>query len=341
MGPHLLPVKECLRSVLRNEVRSREFNHFVNLCSSMALALLERKAAAGQITGAAFHLSLKDLALDCIADLFRPDNRGIPLQLQVYFDCVDLDGATEEETLILLRRLVFSKVKQGLFRAYNESDPSLGKILRNIKIGIGVTGEFTEGDRFGDAVLVPLHHDPLLGKPMLQRESIGEILAGLPLRSDRIPHMLTGLSRCLGDQTDWCRLVGLLPLALAWRDFLSATRSGARMVLEYPDSDCYSQDVRRIVLEVCENVKKTMKARYVRAEGVDAVTYDAYFRAIAKFIANELWEEPAGVSLFLLIRAELPDLSESTYRARHRNTLEYLVKLVRKKARSELASAFG
>ena len=138
MAQRLLPVRELLCSILRNEAPSRAFTHFINLCTSIALTHLERKAATGQINRGMIQLSLKDLALDCVADLFRLDEQGIPVQMRMYFECVNLEEASEEETLILLRRLIFSKVKQGLFRTYNEMDPSLGKIIRNIKLGVNL-----------------------------------------------------------------------------------------------------------------------------------------------------------------------------------------------------------
>ncbi len=340
MEQRLLPIKELLRAILRDGARPQAFNQFVSVCIAIALTHLERKAASGQLSRTLFQMLLRDLAVDCIADLFRLDDNGIPIQMETYFNCVDLDGASEEETLILLRRLVFSKVKHGLFRAYNELDPSLGKILRNIKLGINVTGEFVESDRFGDTVLTPTRCDSLLNKPMLQRESLAQLLAGLPLADDHIPSMLSGLSAYLRGQTEFCRIVPLLPLALTWRDQLSSRRSIGDDLTQLQDHALWTQDVRKITMDACNTIKAQMKSRYVGGNGVDQQTFEAYFRAIAESITADWSESTNGDSLFRLLRVEIPALTETDYRSNHRNTMEYLVKLVRKRAKSDLSKAF-
>ncbi len=329
-----------MRAVLRNGARPQAFNHFVSICVSIALTHLERKAASGQLSRTLFQISLRDLAVDCIADLFRLDDNGIPIQMEAYFSCVDLESASEEETLILLRRLVFSKVKHGLFRAYNELDPSLGKILRNIKLGINVTGEFVESDRFGDTVLTPTRCETLLCRPMIQREFLALIIAELDLADDTIPCLLTGLSAHLRNQTEFCRIVPLLPLALTWRDHLSSIRMIESDTAEPQDHALLTQDVRRITLDACDAVKTTMMHRYVKSSGIDPRTYEAYFRAIAASMNSEVTDGKNGDTLFRLVRAELPELSDGDYRQHHRNTVEYLLKLVRKKAKADLSKAF-
>jgi len=340
MAKRLLPVKELLRAVLRNEARPQEFNGFVNLCISIALTLLERKAASGQLSRVMFQIPLKDLAVDCVADLFRIDEDGVPIQMQTYFECVNLSEASEEETLILLRRLIFSKVRQGLFRSYNEHDPSLGRILRNIKLGVNLTGEFAESERFGDTVLTPTRCEALTSKPAIQRETLSQMLGEIQLANDHVPSMLSALSLHLRNQTTYSRIIPLIPLALAWREHLISNRVTEDATFSMADTGLLTQDVRRIAQEACDAVKEVMRPRYVKVDGIDEVTLDAYFRAIAASVFAEYWDAKNSESLFTLLKAEIPRLTEQEYRANHRNALEYLLKLVRKRTRAELTKAF-
>lgn len=340
MAKRLLPVKGLLQAVLHNEATPHEFNQFVNLCISVALTLLERKAAAGQLSRAMFQMPLNDIAVDCIADLFRSDENGIPIQMQTYFECVNLDEASEEETLILLRRLVFSKIRQGLFRSYNELDPSLGRILRNIKLGVTLTGEFAESERFGDVVLTVTGCDALTHMPVVQKESLTQILSEIPLANDHVPSMLSALSLHLRSQAEYCRVVPLLPLALAWREHLLANRMTEEEGLSIAERGLLTQDVRRIAQDACEAVKELMRPRYVKEGGIESETLDAYFRVIFASVFAEYWDASTVESLFSLLAAEIPGLTESAYRENHRNTIEYLLKLVRKRTKAEMTKAF-
>ena len=337
MERRLLPVKDLLRAVLHNEARPQSFNRFVNICIAIALTHLERKAASGQLSSAMFQLSMRDLAVDCIADLFRIDESGIPVQMSTYFECVNLDAASEEETLILLRRLVFSKVKHGLFRAYNEWDPSLGRILRNIKLGINVTGEFVEADRFGDTVLTPTRCDLLLRKPLIQKDTLAHILHRLSLADDLVPSMLSALSAHLRDQTEYCRIVPLLPLALTWRERLSAFHPLEQAATDANDGNLWRQDFHLITVEACEAVKGMMWDRYVKPGGIPAETYEAYFSAITASLDAKWDQEEGRQKLFELVKQNLPDLTEAEYKSEHRNTVEYLLKLARKRAQADLS----
>ncbi|MEX0721402.1 MAG: hypothetical protein WD059_12090 [Balneolaceae bacterium] len=74
---------------------------------------------------------IDDLALDCIADLFGREGDCLT-EIESYFPKEQLSELKESEVAIKLRRLVFSKVNEGLFRNYRSFDPSLSKIIRNI-----------------------------------------------------------------------------------------------------------------------------------------------------------------------------------------------------------------
>ncbi|MGA9119878.1 MAG: hypothetical protein WB699_10980 [Bacteroidota bacterium] len=317
------------------------FTQFVHICHAVALTLLERKAATGQLTPSILSLPLRDLAFDCIADLFTLNEEKIPVQIQVYFECVDLESISEEETLSYLRRLVFSKVRNGLFRTYNEMDPTLGKILRNIKLGASLAGEFVEGDRFGDTVLSATGCDPLFGKPLLDRESLFRILSRIHRPDSRIPSMLSALSSHIREQSDYCRVVPLVPLGLALRDFLSSSRIHPDEPETHIDLDLDSGTFQRIVEEACSSVERQMRRKYTVSGGIDEALYKSYFDVIAATLISEACETEMEGSLFHRLQTRYPDLNEEEYRSNHRNTVEYLMKLVRKRARLSLEHAFG
>ena len=113
-----------------------------------------------------------------------------------------------------------------------------------------------------------------------------------------------------------------------------------KVLLEDAESGLLTEDVRRIEQEACDAVKDLMHPRYVKPGGVDEDTFNAYFRVVATCVFAEYWDANNRESLFALLAAQISGLSESAYRTNHRNTVEYLLKLVRKRTKAALAKAF-
>ena len=100
------------------------------------MAFLRLQLQRGSLDDYRFGIPTEDLAIDCIADTFQRDEQGRFIMLHHYFEGVDWKNCSEEELTISLRRLIFSKVNEGLFRSYRAEDPNLAKIIRNIKEAI-------------------------------------------------------------------------------------------------------------------------------------------------------------------------------------------------------------
>ena len=130
---HAVTIKETL-SQLFNEPRQHvAINHIVQQCFNIALAYLHHRLRRGSLIDNQFGISNEDLAMDCIAELYQRDETGTFIVLRQYFDSISWEKLSDEELQVALRRLVFSKVNEGLFRNYREEDPNLAKIIRNIK----------------------------------------------------------------------------------------------------------------------------------------------------------------------------------------------------------------
>jgi hypothetical protein len=79
---------------------------------------------------------LEDLAWDFIADLFEKDDENMLSTFCQYFNEESLVQMDETDVQSELRKLVFTKVDDNIFRAVGEKDPSLRKIIRNLKLAI-------------------------------------------------------------------------------------------------------------------------------------------------------------------------------------------------------------
>ncbi|MBI3110256.1 MAG: hypothetical protein HYZ01_01675 [Ignavibacteriales bacterium] len=325
LRPHLL-------ALLNNSYTQKDLEELVRVAHAFAMSLLRSKILAGRLNPGFFGLSLQDLAYDSIGDLFQRNEKGVIVQIVAYFDGISFNKCTDQMLTAHFRRLVFSKVHENLFRAYNTVDPSLGKIIRSLKLCIHSIGHFVELTRFGQPYIAPSHCDILKDRPLADARQLGEWLRRNMRRTDRIPQILSRLSLLLRDQEDHARMVPLVDLAFVIRSLFQEDRW-----IEAHHSDMESrlhmEDIRQLVHVAGSQIMKQTRPEYVGKKKLSASLFSLYFLGIERRIGAELVDtDGEGKSLFDDLKIEIPDLSRHEYVKKHKNILEYLHRLVYERA---------
>lgn len=333
---HLFPnLKETVRTVVSDSPDRREVNALVEICRALAEAFLLGKSSNGML--ATLHgLRINDLAYDCIAELFRVDDRGNYLELQSYFSGVSINELSDEEVLPHLRRLVFSKVNQGIFRLYSEMDPSLAKILRNVKLAVISMKMFTESERFGEACLAPSLADPLTHLPAFDAAEIEGRFGAVTTGRELIPQLLGKLSLLLREQDEYCRVVPLLRVAMLIRKTYEG-KQPAQDESDRADATLHLGDVMAVISESCTEIKRKMRPKYVDTGKVEECVLGFYFDVIE----TEMMSRADGghtdqANLFTLLRRYLPGMEKDEYHEHHRGRLEYCLRLVGQRVTAKL-----
>ena len=329
-------IRPRLTRVLGNSFSRTELNAFAALCHAIALtALRSRLSSATLITR--FHLSTHaDVAYDCIADLFRQDAEGRLFQLKAYFDGIDVDASSDEDLISHLRRLVFSMVNQGMFRIYNELDPALGKIIRNIKLAVQTLHHFSSIDSFGEACLAPAGCETLEHLPAFERAEVERELFRVGNRGDHVPALLAKLSRVLREQNERSRVVPVVTVALAVRALYEHPA-----VASYTEPDALErlthEDTLLVIKHACLRVKQETETKYVGGRKVRGATFMKYFEVIEEaLIAKIANGDGAAGSLFDRLKQRMPELTREEYGLRHKARLEYLAHLAETTAIKDL-----
>jgi hypothetical protein len=283
-------------------------------------------------------ISETDLAYDCIADLFQQNESGRLVQIEAYFSSVGVGCAGEEELLIYLRKLVYARVNQAVFRMYQDVDPMLSKILRNVKIAVQKLGQFEEVERFGETLLAPLLCDRLQHLPPVDQQLIEQHLISVCAGIENVPQMLGEIALYLRQQEDNTRLIGLM---VAAKSIQSVYELKNRPLLEgeevHPSYEVF--DTASIIKSVCMKVKREMHIRYVQKGKVADALFDVYLDTIeANLILRFVEGDGDSKTYFELLKKQLPELTLEEYRTRHRSKLEYLGALASKRVVKELKS---
>jgi hypothetical protein len=313
----------------------QRIEELVALSHALAVTALRRRKFDGSMKDITMGLDCTDLAYDCIAEIFHRDRDGNLLQLQAYFRSFPIEELSNQTLLSHLRRLIASKVNDSMFRAYGEFDPSLSKIIRNIKLAIDTLHNFTMEDRFGESFLVPLDCVRDTKLPIGGYEEVMRELAFVGRSTDSVPRLLSKLSLWLHQQTMYRKALPLMTIAPAFRSVYTirdASEGGEKM-----DASLFTEDALIIVEAVCKEIHQEMLEWYVKRKGCDPVVFAAYFLAIEHSLRQSIIESmPNAVPLYDCLRPHLVALTKDEYRKEHRKILEYLTRMCRQRLQERL-----
>jgi hypothetical protein len=324
-------LRENLIGLLEGRAASRQIQAVVNLAAAIALEYLTRRRGAWRLQER-LGLPAADLAYDCIADLFERDASGRYRQLAAYFEATDVRACAPEELLILLRRLVYSRTANGMFRAFSEADPAFSRILRNVKLALQALPQFEERERFGDVHLAPLLCATLEHLPLFEPAELEAALAAECTGAENVPDMMAKIALLLRRQEDRSRLVPLMHVAAAIRGVYDSKN---RPLLATPAaSDTPVDETPELISTACAQVKADMRRSYRDRKRIPAEVYETYFAVVADSLRERVHGGNGNAaSYFDLLRVYLPGITPEGYRTEHRSRIEYLGSLVQERLR--------
>jgi hypothetical protein len=318
---------EILSSVIEGTQSRDQLNRLVAVSHALASAFLYSKLADGHMNNSLFTLSPSDLAYDCLGDLFRQDDDGQLVQIKTYFEGIDFSRESDYGLLIHLRRLVIANVNNGLFRMYNEADPSLGKILRNIKLAIGALRNFEEIERFGENLIVPHMSDPLFHLPPMERAHLERTFSALANGREHVPALMAKLSLVLRQQEEFCRAVPLMMVARIFRTLYAGYQEIEKVL---PDSDrsLEKEELRAAIARACRETLESAGRRYTEHDRIDPALLRVYASAIEQNLICRIVEQDGkDYSYFSGLQLHFPSLTREEYLQKHRAKVEYLGRL--------------
>jgi hypothetical protein len=326
-------LRDSIRHILSPLPVPTESRPFIDRVLQIATIHLLKRSRAGGINPSFFGLSPDDLALDCIGPLFARDANGTFTHLVAYYASIHWESLPESELLAATRRLVYSTVHQQLVRLYRDHDPSLEKIIRNLRNALRGCAALHEDRRGGELWIAvpdetPAHRQlPEMPWAYLEGELTGILHERTPLRAV-VQHCAT----VLGGQAVYRRSFPLTSLALilrmAYSRFGSETDEGEASM----ETTIRPEEAERVIAGALMSIEAEKRAAYVEKGKVSGPTYAAYMSAVREILHAEFVEnDGTGRSYLVHLQAQLPALSMEEYRENHRCHLEYLAKLARER----------
>ncbi len=336
-SPHLL--KKNLEVILRAAYAPTDLREFVQVCYDLALPLIRTKIHQGKINLDILGLKEADVVYDCIADLFERDSEGSFPQIKQFFaDHIELiETSSEEKLIVTLRYLIFGKVNYNIVRLYNEADPALGKILRNLKLAVERTNLFEPVVRFGEIHLIPSESDSRLQLPPMPREWLKQEFTRVTLLHDNVPQMLAKLHRIMITQEVYQRAVPLVSTALLLKEIYLLSGNIEEATSEVVAQQGESEDIPILAEVICRKMKIEMHPTYVESGKRSKEVFQWYFSALKDILLAEFGHgQVRKSSYFDYLKLQMPDLTKEIYAKEHDTVLKYLAKLAKERMRQEL-----
>jgi hypothetical protein len=345
--PHQVPLQGLFVQLLSDRPATADVNLFIEHCRRIAVAYLRRRSRLGRLRLDQFDLSEEDLALDCLADLFRRDEAGAFVQLRAYAGAINwerLDGPGLE---IAVRRLVFSAVNEGLFRRYRENDPVVGRFIRTLKRHVKRHDALVLTRERAVLMVALREAEPArFARAQMPGEVLEAFLHGSFDARTSVPSALVALTELFQSHADYAPRIALSDLALSIRSVL-VRRSAA----DPPDEQAASESIERSdmrdlagahVERALEEVEDGMRALYVEKRAIPPALYGAYFQAIRDILTAQFVDgDDANVSFRSALDRYVGGLSSKEYRRQHQAVLEYLINLTKRRFLQRVTPLFA
>ena len=324
-----------LTAMIEGSATPAQVETVVRICQGNAEGILARRPHLNLLIR--FHgLDLRDLAFDCISDIFARDDQGRYRSLESYFLPYDASSLSDEECYVHLQRLVFTKVRHAVYRLFQQIDPQLARILRNIKVAVRSLALFNEIDRLGDFCLHPPMCDTLEHLGPVDADRLADWLSREATGGEFIPELLGKLSRILRQQETYSRIVPLVTVGIAIREFYEQ-KELPRLSEPSATIDDIAIDVEDAIEHACASVKAMTMEKYVGKGKVSGEAFEAYFQVIALMLHMRFVEHDGeGFQLSESFLKLNPKIGPVEYREKHRNRLEYLARIAQKKVAKRL-----
>ncbi len=367
-GIETIPIEPLIRRIISNTYTNQDLLEFLNLSQKIAvgyLRFLQRNQRRNLLLPGQSPDSLNQLAIDCIAPLFRRDEDDVFVEFRRYFTPLLKEKSDDGNIrlFVQLKRLIVGSVKHELTRIFRERDPEGAKILRNIRNAIRNSKDllFVENmehtyvfslQNIEDADLfrkmaageITIHHDvaretlrrdfPLIPLPELIEQYVSRFSP-----FEQYPTFVRHLLQIVKENTLYANYLLLEDIIFVGRSFRNKQvplwSSLDEVKGEGPEASYYDRQLREFVETMGDRIGLIINSKYgVKGRYTPDVLH-AFQKALNDFVEDFIHKRKTPPH-FTLLHRYLPELDQETYRSQYRHGFEYLVRAVRKEISQEI-----
>jgi hypothetical protein len=274
---------------------------------------------------------LENLAWDFIAELFERDHNSSFVVLTDVFSASDWDVVSTEEVEQQFRRIVCTKVDDNIFRSIGEKDPSLKKIIRNLK-------NAAQNTKFENNVVVENGFVTVMNEipeeqrlPLIPSEVLEIQLSHRIRETMQMPEVLLEVVSILEENQLYQKKISLVAVAISIRKaFVHIRDKGQEYSLgSEPEENLHCQSFEKRIEAAADNIKRSLGEKYVKKRVLTQQKLSLFMDAVKEIIRLEFIEKHSDTNHFECLKQHNPEIEYDEYREQYRPVFEYLVKKTR------------
>lgn len=314
--------KTALIRILSNSTDVAATKWLYNVAVDIGLAYLRYRIRTGTLDLDFLHCDEAYVAQTSIAEMFARDENN---SFKCFNNCSLLSDVEEcdlQNVEIHYKRVVITKVRDGVYSLFKQHDSQLNRIMRNLRTALA---EYQEFKLTGSGTL---YYGNILGQhEYLPVEILEQIILSAAKKSTNSPQLLENLIDSFKEYHDYNIAVSFTELALLIRASGYSEYQTKKSETEGTDEKAELACLKAVVEKALRKVKVQYKTGYVEKKKMPGWLFESYMNSIQNFyIAKLEMGESAESSIFYYLKEEIPGLVNEEYRSQHRVTVEYLIK---------------
>ncbi len=322
---------QIIKSFISLNPSNSVLKDFISLCQKMIVVYLYKKEKYPGYYQDVYGLDCKDLSFDILADSFAKNREGYYSEFTNYFFRIEnYEKLCDEELLIHLRRLLFSKTNHRLYRLNKEFDPILAKIIRNIKNAVKESTSLEILLFHEQNCIVPTgykpneNHYPIRPLELLEMEWFPVSVNTVGLKT-----ILNEFAILMDDWDGYKKLAYLIDVAVILKSTLKDAHKQHSIDTE---QKILFQDIRCLINSVLEEQRDTILDTYLKKGKVSTECLQNYSKVVFDILIDiYFYNNSNGESYYHYLQKYIPGLTEKDYLENHRTRIEYLTKSAKSK----------
>lgn len=318
-----------LNQIIDGELQLNELKDLVGLCSKIALSVLRNRYESHSNRFLTQGLTFNDIALDSIASFFIKDKSG-ELPLRKALLSWDKEIKDEASAYYFLSKIISNRIEQEIAKKLKEADPFFGKILRSIN-HLVETNRINKSSWFGVVYLLEKKNNEIIQKP-IESEFIKSLPAKLFIGSNE--KIISNLFSYIKTETDFFPAI---PLNALIRKIKQVNGSFLQQRSSETIEEHFEEElnVERIVNESLNAVNDKLEKFYLDKGKLNA-DETVVFKNVLIEISNDLKDGGVSRGLYEYLSPYMIGLSKEDFYRSYHQTLDYLLRLLKKEIADRL-----
>ncbi len=323
-------IKRYLASLLDGTPPVGELTDFIHFTRNITEAYL-LQFRSNVLTLCFNHgISVSDLAIDCIGDIFARDEKEEYYILKKFVDSLyhPLEDIPEHELFIAYKSFVIKLVNAQLARTYAQIDPVGARVHRNMKDAVKKSAGLTLYEDFRGYLIRTKN----AGDEHIESQQLDELRRSLLEGSDvfhSMPKIIEKLAILLRKR--YKKSVRLIDIVQIVKNYV-AGYSMQEFIGNGIDNadDLTSVDMTILHKYILRDIQSKIFTTYVLSGKIDKQEAHALYSVMYDIVSDLCNGNASSDSYFTVARRHLP-VSEKEYDIQWRAKIEYLARLAREK----------